>query len=1187
MELLYSDKYFVLKDEGESLWINRENGIFSTKTGREAVEKNPSLVSIGRVYGFTGVLRLSDAAEPRIIFIRTRDLVCKIKDHEIYKITSVISVPLETEFEVELESVTKAKAEDGHATSPSVSSVSSVYSCGSQGIGEVIATSTSWNKIKIPSCPNSKKYFGRNDKMERRLLDEFHKMFVEADSFYYSTGYNIFSSLQQQTSSTSGQEAGKKTTNQTATELEKKDNNQNKTMITVINLEEPIWKQADERFLWNEYMLSEITSSKETQLHKWAIAIMQGSIQQQKCQLDPTSARVTQNDSEAPADLELILISRRSKHRAGTRYLKRGVDESGKVANYVETEQIMAFRGHLISFVQTRGSVPIFWSQSGYKYRPPIRLDKSIEESLPAFETHINEEINIYGALTLINLVEKNGKERALEEAYRKSVLSYNSEKITYVTFDFHDKCRGLKFDNVKLLTERLSDITKNMAYCWVDSYGTVMKQNGTYRVNCVDCLDRTNVVQSFLAKDVLSHQLSKVGLLMPEIGLSDAIKKKFLEMWANNGDIISKQYAGTNALKGDFTRTGERKFAGVMRDGMNSANRYLNNRLRDGTRQACIDLVLGLRSSVTEEELTLGKEAVEEKEITTELVMQMIEDVKHCVVPPQNVVLGSWGLVNATTNDIAIVEVDTVLVLTETDCYIAIYDLNLDSIARSAKVGLSNITSLDICSETIPHSNISSVWGFFQASGNSNAQASIPSLKLQFTADDDAKDCFQFRSSNIRCFNNCVTHITHPDEMMEALKMLAETIKAAVFAHDSRIILVNQAITPNRSTQRAIPGLNAWIPRWNTANPASPQDPNAEPTTKKFSPASMQRFAPNFLKKKRNNAQAEEDDGTSKMKLHDNIISPQHSGVPQALIIPTTLLTSSNESSNLPTVIRPHAITPEEAGSAMHIELLDLYLPSCGIVCLHGKPPTFLQTGILPDILGGNFKYSPGVSPITPIMDIPSQDITPTSSDTNASMRLPIPLDLLQRHRYSLPTTSLTITTTTVAKGDRSTTPEIRITEEHVPGSVILTGLTCPIPSQKRMSRSSEDVNKVSSITAGVKMFNSTFINKVPVTLKNKLAPNLQQEGRSTSDQDIFSTLVNMKGSHSENAIKDPVQKRDVMFAPLGKLARGMQNIGANYLDPRKIRDSLRQPRQEAVAPEDPEILEKMKTCKSQIIDV
>lgn len=36
----------------------------------------------------------------------------------------------------------------------------------------------------------------------------------------------------------------------------------------------------------------------------------------------------------------------------------------------------------------------------------------------------------------------------------------------------------------------------------------------------------------------------------MPEIGLSESVRKKFLEVWANNGDIISKQYAGTNALK-------------------------------------------------------------------------------------------------------------------------------------------------------------------------------------------------------------------------------------------------------------------------------------------------------------------------------------------------------------------------------------------------------------------------------------------------------------------------------------------------------------------------------------------------------------------------------------------------------------------------------------------------------------
>lgn len=71
------------------------------------------------------------------------------------------------------------------------------------------------------------------------------------------------------------------------------------------------------------------------------------------------------------------LISRRSRFRAGTRYLRRGIDEKGKVANYVETEQILVFKQYITSFVQTRGSIPLFWSQPGFRYRPPPQLDRS------------------------------------------------------------------------------------------------------------------------------------------------------------------------------------------------------------------------------------------------------------------------------------------------------------------------------------------------------------------------------------------------------------------------------------------------------------------------------------------------------------------------------------------------------------------------------------------------------------------------------------------------------------------------------------------------------------------------------------------------------------------------------------------------------------------------------------------
>lgn len=35
--------------------------------------------------------------------------------------------------------------------------------------------------------------------------------------------------------------------------------------------------------------------------------------------------------------------------------------------------------------------------------------------------------------------------------------------------------------------------------------------QKGVFRVNCMDCLDRTNVVQSVIARNVLHKQLNKL----------------------------------------------------------------------------------------------------------------------------------------------------------------------------------------------------------------------------------------------------------------------------------------------------------------------------------------------------------------------------------------------------------------------------------------------------------------------------------------------------------------------------------------------------------------------------------------------------------------------------------------------------------------------------------------------------
>lgn len=56
-----------------------------------------------------------------------------------------------------------------------------------------------------------------------------------------------------------------------------------------------------------------------------------------------------------------------------SRYLRRGVNEKGRVANDVETEQIVfedvaeGLPIQISSIIQNRGSIPLFWSQETSK----------------------------------------------------------------------------------------------------------------------------------------------------------------------------------------------------------------------------------------------------------------------------------------------------------------------------------------------------------------------------------------------------------------------------------------------------------------------------------------------------------------------------------------------------------------------------------------------------------------------------------------------------------------------------------------------------------------------------------------------------------------------------------------------------------------------------------------------------
>ncbi len=302
--------------------------------------------------------------------------------------------------------------------------------------------------------------------------------------------------------------------------------------------------------------------------------------------------------------IEFVILTRRSRFRAGTRYFRRGIDEFGNVANFNETEQILIVNNkEIYSFLQTRGSVPIYWTEiNNLKYKPLIKVGKNFNKSIKASEKHFEEQKKYYGKNYLVNLVNNKGHELPIKESYKKVIESLNDSKIQYIYFDFHHECRNMKWHRVMILVDTLKKLGLSFndfyhAKVLPDgSFNVIQTQNSVVRTNCMDCLDRTNVVQSTLGRVVLTQQLFSAGVFKEDeiLQTHESFEFTFRNFWADNADVVSNSYSGTGALKTDFTRTGKRTKAGALKDLQNSITRYIKNNFKDGSRQDGYDLILG-----------------------------------------------------------------------------------------------------------------------------------------------------------------------------------------------------------------------------------------------------------------------------------------------------------------------------------------------------------------------------------------------------------------------------------------------------------------------------------------------------------------------------------------------------------------------------------------------------------------
>lgn len=434
----------------------------------------------------------------------------------------------------------------------------------------------------------------------------------------------------------------------------------------------PLWQRADERFFWNKFVSTDLIDFRNGKGGASGFRLAMGP----QPGIDPfilpvISGTLSLTKTSIKSNpLTFALITRKSRHRTGTRFFSRGMDEYGHVSNFNETEQLLVLNDdatgptggfgstsngsinpsssgrdvQIFSYVQTRGSVPVYWNElNNLKYTPQLQV-RGVDSAIGAAKLHFDEQIRLYGDNYLVNLVNQKGRENRVKDAYEALVRSLLSpenaeskaadtrspetirviespsvqqefDHLHYVYFDFHHETRKFQWHRAQILLDELSEPLHRQAYFHgiypssATPAGATQKaanasarvdvrssQKSTVRTNCMDCLDRTNVIQSMLGRQALTRQLTDGGVLRRgESPFEDAqFEFLFRNVWADNADTVSKSYSGTGALKTDFTRTGTRTKKGALQDGVNSVTRYVLNNFRDGPRQDGFDLLCG-----------------------------------------------------------------------------------------------------------------------------------------------------------------------------------------------------------------------------------------------------------------------------------------------------------------------------------------------------------------------------------------------------------------------------------------------------------------------------------------------------------------------------------------------------------------------------------------------------------------
>lgn len=284
---------------------------------------------------------------------------------------------------------------------------------------------------------------------------------------------------------------------------------------------EGTFDRADDRFFWNKYLAADMIRLR---LNRWIVPIIRGHfrsnlmIHERLC-------------------FDVILITRRSRHRAGTAKTSCGSDAQGVCANFCEIEQLVHASDNWFSHVQVRGHVPLIWIQSeGFMGRETVKVSPDKMSNTISITKHFNVLRAYYKTIMCLNLLDTSGsgsEEKKFNATYQGYVETLNWDCIKYFSSD-------LASESAQKFLEKIKFMLNTLSYFRQLPSGFTQSQGGIARTSDVEGLDRTQSLQILIAKHMIQMQMLELG---HDLDKDNVFDREYKDLWTSTGEAIARQF--------------------------------------------------------------------------------------------------------------------------------------------------------------------------------------------------------------------------------------------------------------------------------------------------------------------------------------------------------------------------------------------------------------------------------------------------------------------------------------------------------------------------------------------------------------------------------------------------------------------------------------------------------------------